>query len=83
MRKAYDLFEMASAMQHTAAQFMVADFLLGNGDGVVPEDPTVAIQLLYEAGEKGHRRAREQLLNILDGKTRFAKKTDGVWQQPP
>ena len=43
-KKAYELFELAAAMEHTAAQYMVADHLLGEGEGVVEEDPAAGIR---------------------------------------
>merc|ERR1712046_278192 len=62
-RKAFDFFEKAAGQNHTGALYMVADLLI---DGVgCEQDAARAIPLLYQAGERGHRYARQTLLQIL------------------
>lgn len=65
--KAYQLFEKAAELDHTAALYMQADCLM-NGEGC-EQDRAKAVGLLYRAGERGHRFARATLLNLLHEKS--------------
>ena len=67
--KAIGLFEKAAKLGHTCSEFMLADMLIERG-----VDFGRAAELLYKAGEKGHRFSRQQILAILDGRHVINKK---------
>jgi len=63
-RKAFTLFSKAAEMGHVGATYMKGDCLL---DGVgVDAVPGAAVPLIYSAAEKGHRFARQRILQLLD-----------------
>ena len=62
--KAFELFEKAAEQGHMCGMYMCADMLI-EGLGV-EQDKARAVNLLYEAGERGHRTARYTLLAMLD-----------------
>ncbi|GMH72834.1 hypothetical protein TrST_g8686 [Triparma strigata] len=66
MMKAYEMFREAAEEGHTCSKFMLSDFLFEGVPDVCEPQKGEALQLLYEAGEKGHRFARQRLLEILD-----------------
>ena len=61
---AFQWFERAAQQEHTAALFMLADCLL-DGCGCERDAPR-AVPLLYAAAERGHRFARQYVLEWLD-----------------
>lgn len=63
-KTAYELFQKASEQEHTCALYMVAYVLL-HGQGC-ETDTARAVDLLYRAGERGHRSARRKLLALLE-----------------
>eukprot|EP00040_Diaphanoeca_grandis_P016749 m.86797 g.86797 ORF g.86797 m.86797 type:complete len:281 (+) comp26004_c0_seq1:190-1032(+) len=67
MSKAYMLLEVGAAKDHTCSQYLLADFLIDAPEGCCEPNFARAVKLLYQAGEKGHRTARQDLLAILDG----------------
>jgi TPR repeat protein len=66
-------FMKAAKLQHTGAQFMVADMITSH-EGDLPHNYAEALRLFYEAAEKGHRFSRQQFLAIMDGKHELNKK---------
>lgn len=67
--EAMRLFEKAAKRGHTCSEFMLADMLIERGS-----DLGRATELLYKAGEKGHRFSRQQILAILDERHKINKK---------
>ncbi|CAM9331358.1 unnamed protein product, partial [Ectocarpus fasciculatus] len=63
-RTAFDYFEKAAELNHTSALYMVAHMMMKE-EGCSQNLPR-SIDLLYRAGERGHRTARATLLKILD-----------------
>ena len=61
---AFQWFERAAQQGHTSALFMLADCLL-DGCGCERDAPR-AVPLLYAAAERGHRFARQYVLEWLD-----------------
>ena len=61
---AFKWFERAAAQQHTSALFMLADCLI-DGCGCDKDFPR-AVPLLHAAAERGHRFARQYILEWLD-----------------
>ncbi|GMH72247.1 hypothetical protein TrLO_g4348 [Triparma laevis f. longispina] len=62
--EAFKLFEETAAEGHTSGQFMCGDLLM-EGDGC-EVDKGRALSLMYEAAEKGHRFARQRVIEVLD-----------------
>lgn len=60
---AFKLFELAANQNHTSAMFMVADMLMS--DDVKEKDYATAVDLLYRAGDQGHRYARSMVWKLL------------------
>jgi TPR repeat protein len=63
LQQAFKLFQLAAKLEHTCGLYMEADMLL-TGDGC-EKDAARAVDLLYRAGERGHRFARATLLKLL------------------
>lgn len=62
--EAFKLFEETATEGHTSGQFMCGDLLM-EGDGC-EVDKGRALSLMYEAAEKGHRFARQRVIEVLD-----------------
>ena len=73
---AFKYFEYTSQKQHTSGLYMTADMLLaGQGCEV---DAAKAVELLYTAGERGHRLARTTLLRLLRDEERIIRQLEAV-----
>lgn len=61
---AFALFEAAAAQEHTSALFMLAEFLR-EGAGCTADEAR-AVSVLHQAAQRGHRMARQRVLEYLD-----------------
>jgi len=61
--KAFELFERAAELDHTAALYMVADCLV-EGEGT-ERSVAKAVPLFYKAAERGHRYSRQRIRELL------------------
>ncbi|KAF0686096.1 Aste57867_22061 [Aphanomyces stellatus] len=75
---ALEYFERAMTNgRFSYATFMVADMLFDRGDA---SQYGRAMRLLYEAAEKGHRYARQEVLRLLKGEHRILKQVEAAKQ---
>jgi TPR repeat protein len=66
--KAFSYFEQSANKSHTCGLYMTA-LMMMKQEGGCSADPPRSLDLLYRAGERGHRTARAALLKILDEDT--------------
>lgn len=73
---AFQYFEHTSKRQHTSGLYMTADMLLA-GQGC-EMDAARAVELLYMAGERGHRLARATLFRLLRNEEQIIRKLEAM-----